>query len=57
MFNADTSTTSTDGSTNASSQPTDETTQTIYPFRLLEDEVVLGTFPVAPKKPTGMLSW
>ena len=56
MFNADTSTTSTAGSTSASSQMADETTQTVYPFRLLKDEVVLGTFPVAQKtRPLGKL--
>lgn len=56
MFNADTSTTSTAGSTSANSQLADETVQTVYPFRLLRDEVVLGTFPVAQKtRPLGRL--
>jgi len=56
MFNADTSTTSTAGSESANSQLADGTVQTVYPFRLLRDEVVLGTFPVAQKtRPLGRL--
>jgi hypothetical protein len=53
MFDADTTTTSSAGNTSTNSQPTGETS---YPFRLLRDEVVLGTFPIARKtRPFGKL--
>lgn len=49
MFNADTTSPTGNTSTIPGTQPGTPAGQITYPFRLLDDEVVLGTFPIARK--------